>query len=335
MKVLTSKITIGNFTFDYTTTYVIKQSWDTFTDTAEITLPNKFLKDNKAITVGANNVFKRGDAVEIKIGYFPNLTTKFKGFISKIIPDSPLVLECEDRMFLLKQKNIASKSFKEATVKQVVDFVTEGETVEFDTPDANIGLFEIDNKSFINAVSVFESLKKQFGFKIYYQDEILRVRALNSILKIDSKVHKMSFQNNIHPGSNLKYIKEDELDLVIKAESILESNKRIIRFGFKDAGEVIIDDIGRQGQTKSLKVYNFTKTQLDEEIIRRIDDFIYEGYRGAFTTFLEPSVEHGDKIDLTDNKNKEREGIYFIKSVETNFGIDGGRQVIELKNKAA
>ena len=66
-----------------------------------------------------------------------------------------------------------------------------------------------------------------------------------------------------------------------------------------------------------------------------VNTFIYEGYTGTFTTFLEPSVEHSDKVELIDNKNKERAGRYLIRSVVTKFGINGGRQEIELKNKAA
>lgn len=334
MKRLVSEITIGNFTFNYVTEVTIEKSWETFTDTAKITIPNKFLKDNKTVTVGSNNVFNRGDAVEIKLGYFPNLETKFKGYISKIIPDSPLTLECQDRMFLLKQENIASRGFKEATIKEVVDYIAPNETIEYDSPDANIGVFEIDNKAFINAVTIFETLKKQFGFKIYFKDDVLQVRALNSILSLDAPTHTMSFQQNII-SSSLTYVKEDDLDLVIKGESIFADNKRIVRYGYKDSGTVIINDVGRGGQTKSLKVYNFQKSQLDEEISRRIDDFIYEGFSGSFETFLEPSVEHSDKIKIIDNKNREREGTYLIKSVVIKFGINGGRQTIELKNKAA
>lgn len=335
MKRLVSEITIGSFRFNYTAEVNIDESWDTFTDTASIEMPNKFLKDNKQIAVGENNVFSRGDAVEIKLGYFPNLQSRFKGFVSKIVPDSPLKIMCEDRMYLMKQKNIKSKSFKETTIKEVIDYVAPDEIIDYDTPDANIGLFEIDNKAFVNAVTIFETLKKQFGFKIYYRGDRLQVRALNSILSKDSPVHEIGFQRNVI-SSTLAYIKEDDVDTVIKAESILEDNTRIIRFGFKDNRKVIIDDVGRDGQTKSLKMYNLKKKEVDEEIVRRIDNFIYEGYKGAFTTFLEPSVEHSDKIKLIDNKNIEREGTYLIKRVSTSFGAKGGgRQTIELTNKVA
>lgn len=333
MKQLQSDITIGNFQFDYVTNLSVNESWDTFTDTGSITLPNRFrTKDGRNIIVGQDSVFKRGDSVEIKVGYFPALTSRFKGFISKVTPDSPLLLQLEDRMWLLKQKNLTSKSFQKATIKDVVDFAAAGETIEYDNETAVIGGFEIDNKNFVNAVTVFDLLKKNFGFNIYYRDNILQVNGLNSIIALDNPVHKIQFQNNVI-DSSLEYIREDDLNIVIKAESIREDNTRILLFGFKQDGDVVVTSTPKEGEIRSLIKYDLTKSELEVEVRRNIDRFIYEGYSGSFTTFLEPEVQHSDRIDLTDLKFPERDGRYLISSVETTFGIDGGRQTIELKNK--
>jgi hypothetical protein len=80
-------------------------------------------------------------------------------------------------------------------------------------------------------------------------------------------------------------------------------------------------------------VYNFTEAQLEKEIERRIDEFIFEGYTGKFTTFLEPRFDPEDKVTLIDNKNLERSGTYLIKSIVKEFGVNGGRQIIEPRNK--
>ena len=333
MKRLVSDITIGNFQFNYVTNLSITESWDTFTDTAVISLPNRFrTKDGRQLIVGDDSIFKRGDAVTIKIGYFPNLETRFQGFISKVIPDSPAVLECEDRMWLLKQKNITSKTFKKATIKEVVDFAASGETIEYDDPDAVIGGFQIDNRNFVNAVSVFDTLKKNFGFNIYYRNNVLQVKGLNSIIALNNPIHNIVFQNNVIESS-LEYIREDDLNIVIKGESIRADNTRIILYGFKQNGDVVVSASEREGELRSLIKYDLSRSELESEIRRDIDRFIYEGYSGGFTTFLEPRVEHSDRIDLTDLKFPERNGRYLISAVETSFGLDGGRQTIGLKNK--
>ncbi len=333
MKRLVCRITIGNFRFTYTTRIEIKESFDTMTDTATILMPNKFLKDNKTITVGANNVFRRNDPVKIEQGYFPNLKVDFEGFISKITPDSPLKLECQDRMYLLKQVNIPSKSFDSTTIGELVKFVAPNEKIEFDDENAHIGAFQIDNNAFVNAVEVFKVIRKQFGFKIFYKGDVLQVRILPSILSQEGDVAELGFQKHVI-SSSLGYIKEDDVDLVLKAESILEDNTRIILYGSKENGVVrVTKTVQNAAQTKPLKVYNFTEAQLKAEIERRIDEFIYEGYEGSLTTFLEPKLDPEDKVLLVDNKNLERQGKYLIKSVNKTFGIDGARQTIELRNK--
>lgn len=337
MKRLLSEITIGIFSFDFVTNLTIESSWDTFTDKGVLTIPNKFRKDNKDLIVGDNNVFKRGDKVEIKIGYFPNLVTKFKGFLSNIQPDSPLIMNFEDTMWLLKQENLVSKTFTKTKIRDVIEYATASLTdlkIEFDNPDTEIGDFQVDNKGFVNAVTVFEVLKKQFGYFIYFQDEILQVRKIRSVLSLSKPIHKMSFQKNVIESS-LIFQRDDDVNLVIKVESIdLITNKRITRYGFKVKGEVVISAAQRTGQTtKSINVLNLNVKQIDEFIRDNIDKYIYEGYIGDFTTFLEPAVEHSDRIEFTDLKHPEREGRYLIKKVTTNFGINGGRQIIELQNR--
>jgi hypothetical protein len=44
-------------------------------------------------------------------------------------------------------------------------------------------------------------------------------------------------------------------------------------------------------------------------------------------------MNHGDFVNLYDKRFKERNGRYVIKSVATGFGVNGGRQNIELYAK--
>jgi len=152
MKRLLIDVTVGNFNFDYVTNARVESSFDLFTDTASIVLPNKFRikQSGKTIVAGTTNLFERGDVVTIKAGYFPKLPTIFEGHISKILPDSPLVLECEDDMWLLKQVNLVSKEFADPTIKDVVEYATASQTglkIEYDDENAKIGAFHVDNSA--------------------------------------------------------------------------------------------------------------------------------------------------------------------------------------------
>ena len=112
MKILQCKITITKendpapntndpakgtqFVFTYVKDLTIKTSWESFTDTAVIELPNNiFNRDNRTIS----SVISVGDRVEIQLGYSPILVTRFKGWVSRIEPDSPAKIFCEDEAY--------------------------------------------------------------------------------------------------------------------------------------------------------------------------------------------------------------------------------------------
>ena len=256
--------------------------------------------------------------------------------MNNLRPESPLVLECEDSMWLLKQINLVSRQFINTTIQTVIEYATAGLeniTIEFDDKDAKIGSFEIDNKGFVNAVTVFEVLKKQFGYNIYFQDDILQVRILNSILTLDKLAHVMDTQFNIIED-NLTFQRDDDRGMVVRFESKQKDNSVITLFGFKEKGETVISRTPKTGGiVNSWKVPELSEDLIRQLITRNIDKYIWEGFEGGFTTFLEPQVEHSDRIDYIDNRLPEKNGRYLIKTVVTTFGVDGGRQIVELRNK--
>jgi len=339
MKRLICNITIGNFQFDYCHDLTIFQDWDKFTDTARILMPNKFRRTqivNKNIIAGTTNLFKRGDAVSIKIGYFPILVEKFKGFISKVRADSPMILECEDQMFLLKQVNLKTRLFTNPTIKEVVEYATAsqaGLVIEFDDETAKIGDFHVENKGFINAVTVFEVLKKQFGYNIYFENGTLQVRVLKSILSLNRPVHDMGMQFNVI-SDTMEFQRDDDTDQMVRFESKQDDNSVLLFFGTKVDGQTVINNTAKfAGVTHSWTVPDLTEAQIKKIINDNIDKYIWEGIKGSIVTFLEPSVVVSDKIKIIDFKNRDNEGTFLIKSVETGFGINGGRQTIQLRNK--
>ena len=111
---LYSKITINGTTFRGVVQVDIESTWKTLTDTCTIQIPNNFTREGRNITVGDDGFFKRGDAVEVELGYYPNIVTEFKGYIRKIIIDNVIKIEAEDESYLLKQKTVTF-SDKEVT----------------------------------------------------------------------------------------------------------------------------------------------------------------------------------------------------------------------------
>ena len=165
---LVSKIEIGNYAFDYVQSVNISSSFDQFTDTAKIVIPSTFRDVNKNI-VNNNGVFKKGDKVTIKLGYYPYLTTVFFGYVNKIVPNSPMIIECEDASWKLKQINIPNFSQKNCTLRQLITHLVGNSGIEFDCIDTNIGTFRISNKDYVNVVDCLNELKSNFGLYSWFR----------------------------------------------------------------------------------------------------------------------------------------------------------------------
>ena len=316
---LKSQISIAGTTFNAVVGVDISSSWDQFTDTCVIRVPNKFSRNNEPITVGDAGFFKRGDDVEVKLQYFKpgvDMPTEFIGKISKISVDNVVMIECDDLMFDLKQKPI-TKTFRNATVADVVSFITDLET---DVVDAKIGDLRITNST---PIMVLEKIKKQFGLRSFIRNGKLIV----GFPYIDAFVptHKFVFEENII-GNSLEYINKDDLRIKVKAVSMQPDNKKL---------EVETGD--PDGEQRTIFAYNITSTsELKKYANEEIDRLKFDGYRGTFTTFGEPSVAHGDKVELISRKKEldERTGVYFVKRVDKPFGLSGYRQIITLDRKA-
>ncbi len=317
MKRLNSEISIGDETFRFVNELEISSSWETFTDTAKIRLPNRFVRDNQTITVGVDNLFKRGDAVTIKLGYFPNLVPIYQGFVSKVLPDSPLVIECEDAMWLLKQKTITA-SFKNTELSQLLSAVVPSIVpVNSNIDDAKLGQFRITR---VSIAQVLEELKKTYGLVSFVRDGTLEVGLAYPFLPA---VHDITFEDDI-TVSNLEYRCEENLRIKIKGISMRPDNTKIE----VDAGDI-------DGETRTLTYYDLDKAELTAIVNRELPKFKFTGYFGSFDTFGEPVIKHGDQINLVHKKFPEKNGVYLVSTVNTTFGMSGYKQSVSLDIKVS
>ena len=153
----TSKTDGTEIVFDFVNEVEIETSYENLTDTAKITIPRKLNFDGKPIAVGVDSIFKRGDSVKIELGYFPDLRTVFEGYISKVNPKTPIVLECEDKMFILKTTIISKYSKTSVTLKNLLTDII-GDVVEFRTLlDVELGSFKVSNASVAKVLDTLKS----------------------------------------------------------------------------------------------------------------------------------------------------------------------------------
>ena len=311
----TSKTDGTEIVFDFVNEVEIETSYENLTDTAKITIPRKLNFDGKPIAVGVDSIFKRGDSVKIELGYFPDLRTVFEGYISKVNPKTPIVLECEDKMFILKTTIISKYSKTSVTLKNLLTDII-GDVVEFRTLlDVELGSFKVSNAS---VAKVLDTLKSDYGFYSYFVNGVLNVGLAADAS--DTQTIEYKFEENIIDDSSLEYQRSEDMRLKVKAVSINSSDNSKI--------EVEVGD--EDGALKTFYTQNATLEGLRQFANLKLTEWKYEGFSGSFKTFGEPYIRHGDTAKLISDKFPEKNGLYEVVSVKRIFGMDGYKQDIEL-----
>lgn len=324
---LTCRLEIGDYTFPFVNEVEITSSWENFTDTCSIKVPRRtrIKKDGlytDFITAGSNPPWKRGDTVKIYAGYDDNNDLRFEGQLMRIAPRIPLEFSAEDNMIILKQKVIQKYNKPSVTIRQILtDILPAG--IEFDTEDITIGKFKIEKATVAEVLKYF---KTRFGLSSYFQDGQLYVGFAYKVSSFDEiasdDIVEFEFQKNIIDDSNLDYLRDDDVKLKVTAISIISDNTR---------KEVEVGD--PDGDIRTLHFYNLDTTELTKLANEALEKLKYEGFRGSFTTFLQPMVKHGQAVKLIDPLIPDRNGVYLVKQVVTRFGMEGGRQEIFLDRK--
>jgi len=314
----------------------ITRSFDNQTQTATVTLPRNFKYNDKNIYEGDNAIVKRGEKIELYGGYEPNLKLLFSGYISKIDNNVPMVLKCEDEMFILKQKQAQNVSHKSISLKDFLTEVLKGADIPFKALDCQLGQIRTQNASIGKILQV---LRDDYGLFSYFIKGTLYV-GLPFQKNLATEQYFLFERQMITDGMDLQYLKKEDVRVSVKGIMMsLKTNKQEEYTYFYDAKGKIQIVKGKYTDTDSSLItlfdYSGSKNILDINAKSRLEQANYTGYYGSFMTFLEPSVVPGDYAIIDSYMYPERKGTYLIKSVETSFGVDGGRQKIELERKLA
>ncbi len=290
----------------------IKSSRKTLTDTAIIKLANV-----KSLLDGSNKKISVGDKVEISLGYNGSNNLEFTGYVSEIKASSPLEIMCEDEMWQLKQEHI-EKGWKKITLKEMLNFILPNSDTS-ECPDIDLSPFTIQPMSKAKAL---EKLKDEFGIDVYFRDK--KLFAGVPYTESNPNHIKYHFQKNVPTTmhqSGLTFKKKEDVKIKFVAVSKQDDNKEVkVELG-DDDGEI---------HTLHVPHLNLNKEQLMKIAQIEIDKLKYTGYRGVLKTFGMPIAKHNDVAELTDALLPDKNGKFFIDSVETNYGPSGFNRQVEL-----
>ena len=315
---LSSKIEIGDKTFNRVHQVNIKKDVAQLINTATIKIPTtaRLVRSGEFVTeIETAKTFAVGDEARIYLGYDGNLREEFRGFVAKIKPNIPLEIELEDETFILKRKNL-NKSFRKTNLRELIEFILSGTGISLveEIPDIQFDIFYLKN---VSAAKALAKISKEYGLRIYFTSwKVLYVGLIN---EHNGEIVKYAMGQNVI-SNRLEFVTEDDVKLKVKAISILPNNEKI---------EVETGDA--DGEQRTLHFYNIPskaelKIKADSEIVK----YKYTGYKGSLTAFLIPICEYGNIANISDNDFPERSGNYLVNSLEIEFGENGARRKVEV-----
>ena len=307
---LTSKITVGEYQLAGCIQVDIESSWDTLTDTCNITLPSFIRHQGKNVSLAESNIIKRGDAIKVELGYDGENEVVFEGFVVRVQAGSPVVVECEDYAYLLK-RDTKTVSFSNISLQSLLQQIVPP-AIEVRAADVNLGQFRISKAT---PAQVLDEIKKTYSLVSWMRGRTLYAGL--AYFDVPTVTKKFAFQQNIIEDE-LQYNRKDEIKIKVKAISMMPNNSKI---------ETEVGDA--EGEQRTLHFYNLPLADLKKAAEAEIDKLRYDGYRGSFTAFGQPFVQHGDIVEVSDNRYN-RKGNYYVKAVTRSFGMGGYRQISTL-----
>lgn len=313
MYTLCSEIKIGNVLFNSVNNVLIKRSINTPGATATIKVPVTAVvkqKDETQTTIETAQAIQPGAPVSIRLGYDNTKNNEFKGYVRQLNYKTPLEIECEDEFYTCRHKMVTLSGT--LTLEQCLQKC--GLSVRHAT-NLTLRNFVIDNKP---VAKVLEKLKTDYKLCVFFDldGQVTAGRTAD----IAGEEVKYELRYNIIKDDELKYNLDPEAKLKIKAVC-----------SQKDGTEIQAEAGNDGGLVKTLRFYDVEseaglKTLAENALARNS----IGGYKGKITTFLLPYAEPCMKANILDKTYSERNGCYLIESVETTYGMSGGRRNISL-----
>jgi hypothetical protein len=316
MLILNSEITITGsktWVFDFVNNVKIDEDVATLTDTCIITLPKKVHFEG---TDYNNNLpIKRGDRIEIKLGY-SNLETRFSGYIRSIDTRYPITITCEDSMFLLKTVKANPKSYKSAMLKDVISDLLDSTGIKSELIDnIKLGQYRVNQGTVAQELN---ELKTHFLLNAYFRiidnEPVLYVGLL---YPFDNR-KKEVFETGMNIISeDFEFRQKEDIKVKVEATSVDMKNKRT----YLEVGD-------KEGDIVKINIPDLTESELRDFANKALERQKSTGLKGRFTTFGQPSVSKCDIVEV--HSLDGRIGSYLVQKNEIEFGMNGFRQTITL-----
>jgi hypothetical protein len=266
--------------------------------------------DTPPTEIETAKAIKAGDAVSIELGYKDTYNLEFTGYVKQLNLKTPLEIICEDAFYLTRKQSVtlAGKTTLADVLKKCGLDAAYCATL-------NLQQFQADNKP----VSwILGKLKKDYGLAIFF-DLNGRVYAAEPF-KVAGDTVKYGLRENVIRDDDLKYQLAEDVKLKIKAVCI-----------YRDGTQVEATIGASDGTEKTIYFYDVKdKSELSALASAELKRYSYDGYSGKIETFLFPYAAPAMLAELRDAVYNERDGRYYVESVNVSFGRSGARRTVEI-----
>ena len=309
------EITIGKYIFRHVVNVKIESSRKDMGDTAVIVLPSKYAGKSLAKEI------KEGDRVEIRLSYDGyGMNTEFTGYVNIIGCNLPVEIQCEDEIYKLKRTPAKVKSWQSTKLKDVLHHLVPDATLE--VPDITLSPFYI--KGTLNVATALQQIRDAYGLDVYFRGSKLFAglayteKSMSAAKPVVFDLRKNVVKNDI------EFVRADSRRIKLKAISMLPGNKQL-KYETGDP----------DGEVRTLHFYNKTTSELKALADEEVKKFKSDGFKGHFTCFGIPFVQHGMIAEIREEGFEEKNGKYFVDKVTTEYGMNGFRREIEPGRKAS
>ncbi len=329
---LNSIITIGAYKFKGVHEVKISKSIYHMNETCLIKLPTTFRlrKYDKLSTVSVSTAlqFTEGEKVEVKLGYNGNYKTEFEGFVRRLDFSTPCEIECEGYVYQLRKKKLTPKTFVGVDFKDIIRYIIEGTDIVL---SASMKKESIKVEKFIiktdTGAEVLQQLNKHLtgvlnitfhGKELYAGVTYLDATGTTNGQVLETVKYKMGWNVIKDNGLRLRIPPVDKVNIQITGVNTDGTKVRVK----SDNTSENIKRIRTHSVTDQASLNYLAKLHQQKET--------YTGYEGKITGFGIPFCEHGWRVELTDPRYTERDGVYLADSVEVIFGLRGFRRIVGL-----
>ena len=303
----------GVIRLDHAESVKIEKHSDTLSDVASVTLPQRIRWRNVE-----KNPIRRGDNIKISLGYDGRNHLAFVGFVRRVTPDTPMLIEAQDLMCQFQTQEAKKLSYASTTLNQLL--ADQGINAEIKGTQS-IGAYRVE----CNTVSeLLDALKKQ-GIR-----SMMRIGAGSepkmyaglAMAPTDARTFDFDDHSNIVSRADLKYQPADEVRFLVRVKNNSTQGKRKIQnveVGYKD------------GELRTFNVVGMTESEMKSYANEQLERLKTGGLSGSLTVFGGEIIDKLDALRLT--LDGENVGTWQVERNNINWGSGGFRQRLTIGSK--